>query len=438
MTEEKVNISAQSTLSKRLVQNSLHTGLALGFVGIIPFAFNFLIARTFGKETLGYINVSISFCLMITIFVTNFFGTAGTKFLAEYRGSKKLEHFKIVFRLIFAGPLVLTSAISIILIMNWEYFSNNFSLPSNLLFILISYIFLRSYYIILRRVLYGVDLVRSYAINEALSAIIMLVALLFVCLTEKKEFLIHCYLMSYTFFCLLSFNTLYRKYKSITNKLILTEEVNELKVIQSFSKYGFVSMIGTVASTSTSYISLIIIGIHLSHSDAGIYSSVLTIVSILMFFPKLFTQVFLPEFSKLFGEGQNKKIFQIFNKTNTIMIFLSALICFLVFTFSNNILSIFGKEFSEGSLILRILIPSLFIRMISIPFVSFLSGTKYVLYPNIGGIIILIISSICWLLLVPSYSLIGIAIGYTTGIIIGIGYQIFIAILKIKSFSTDY
>ena len=438
MTEEKVNISAQSTLSKRLVQNSLHTGLALGFVGIIPFAFNFLIARTFGKETLGYINVSISFCLMITIFVTNFFGTAGTKFLAEYRGSKKLEHFKIVFRLIFAGPLVLTSAISIMLIMNWEYFSNNFSLPSNLLFILISYIFLRSYYIILRRVLYGVDLVRSYAINEALSAIIMLVALLFVCLTEKKEFLIHCYLMSYTFFCLLSFNTLYRKYKSITNKLILTEEVNELKVIQSFSKYGFVSMIGTVASTSTSYISLIIIGIHLSHSDAGIYSSVLTIVSILMFFPKLFTQVFLPEFSKLFGEGQNKKIFQIFNKTNTIMIFLSALICFLVFTFSNNILSIFGKEFSEGSLILRILIPSLFIRMISIPFVSFLSGTKYVLYPNIGGIIILIISSICWLLLVPSYSLIGIAIGYTTGIIIGIGYQIFIAILKIKSFSTDY
>jgi Membrane protein involved in the export of O-antigen and teichoic acid len=96
LTEEKVNSSTQSTLSKRLVQNSLHTGLALAFVGVIPFAFNFLIARTFGKETLGTINVSISFCLMITIFVTNFFGTSGTKFLAEYRGSKRLEHFKIV------------------------------------------------------------------------------------------------------------------------------------------------------------------------------------------------------------------------------------------------------------------------------------------------------------------------------------------------------
>lgn len=438
MTEEKVNSSAQSTLSKRLVQNSLHTGLALAFVGVIPFAFNFLIARTFGKETLGTINVSISFCLMITIFVTNFFGTSGTKFLAEYRGSKKLEHFKIVLKLVFIGPLILTSVISIILIMNWEYFSYNFSLSSNFLFILILFLYLRSYYIIFRRVLYGVDLVRTYAVNEALSAIIMLVALLFVCLTEEKEFLIHCYLISYAFFFLLSFISFSKKFKSITSKLVSSEKINSMKVIKSFANYGLVSMVGTVASTSTSYISLIIIGIHLSHSDAGIYSSVLTIVSILMFFPKLFTQVFLPEFSKLFGEGDNKRIFQIFNKTNSVMILLSALICLLVFIFSHNILSIFGKEFSEGSLILRILIPSLFIRMISIPFVSFLSGTKYVLYPNIGGIIILIISSLCWVLLVPDYNLVGIAIGYTAGIVIGIGYQIFMAIMKIKSFNANY
>ena len=438
LTEEKVNSSTQSTLSKRLVQNSLHTGLALAFVGVIPFAFNFLIARTFGKETLGTINVSISFCLMITIFVTNFFGTSGTKFLAEYRGSKKLEHFKIVLKLVFIGPLILTSVISIILIMNWEYFSYNFSLSSNFLFVLILFLYLRSYYIIFRRVLYGVDLVKTYAVNEALSALIMLVALLFVCLNEKKEFLIHCYLISYAFFFLLSFISFSKKFKSITSKLVSSEKINSMKVIKSFANYGLVSMVGTVASTSTSYISLIIIGIHLSHSDAGIYSSVLTIVSILMFFPKLFTQVFLPEFSKLFGEGDNKRIFQIFNKTNSVMILLSALICLIVFIFSHNILSIFGKEFSEGSLILRILIPSLFIRMISIPFVSFLSGTKYVLYPNIGGIIILIISSLCWVLLVPDYNLVGIAIGYTAGIVIGIGYQIFVAILKIKSFSTNY
>ena len=77
-------------------------------------------------------------------------------------------------------------------------------------------------------------------------------------------------------------------------------------------------------------------------------------------------------------------------------------------------------------------------RMISIPFVSFLSGTKYVIYPNIGGIVILMISTLSWFILVPKYQLIGIAIGYSIGIIIGIGYQIIMAVLKIKNFTINY
>ena len=72
--------------------------------------------------------------------------------------------------------------------------------------------------------------------------------------------------------------------------------------------------------------------------------------------------------------------------------------------------------------------------MISIPFVSFLSGTKYIIFPNIGGLLILFVSLAAWLLLVPDLQLIGIAVGYTIGIIIGISYQIFMAILKIRIF----
>ena len=95
----------------------------------------------------------------------------------------------------------------------------------------------------------------------------------------------------------------------------------------------------------------------------------------------------------------------------------------------------FGQEFSTGSTILNIILPSVFIRMVSIPFVSFLSGTKYVIYPNIGGIVILVTSLIFWIIFVPKFHLVGIALGYTIGIIVGIGYQIIIAIVKIKSFN---
>ena len=71
-----------------------------------------------------------------------------------------------------------------------------------------------------------------------------------------------------------------------------------------------------------------------------------------------------------------------------------------------------------------------------IPDMGFLSGTKYVIYPNIGGIVILVTSLISWIILVPSFHLIGIAMGYTIGIIVGIGYQIIVALIKIKKFHT--
>jgi hypothetical protein len=78
------------------------------------------------------------------------------------------------------------------------------------------------------------------------------------------------------------------------------------------------------------------------------------------------------------------------------------------------------------------MLPSVFIRIISTPFVSFLSGTNFIIYPNIGGLIILFISILLWIILVPSFELIGIVIGYTAGVLIGIGYQIYMAILKLK------
>ena len=162
----------------------------MGFVGIIPFAFNFLVARSFGKEILGSINITLSFCLIITIFVTNFFGSAGNKYLAEYRGSQDLEHFQFVFKIMIGIPIIILSIIAGLLSWNWAYISNNFSLPSNLLWPVILYIFLRSFYILFRRALYGIDLVKAYAVNEIISDIIMLFAIGYVTYNNQPSLLI--------------------------------------------------------------------------------------------------------------------------------------------------------------------------------------------------------------------------------------------------------
>ena len=433
LIDEKIN-RILPFLKSRLFKNSFYTGVTLIFIGLIPFTFNFLIGRTFGANTLGKINVVINFCLIITIFISNFFGSAGNKFLAEYRGSKNLENFIYTFKIIFFGSSAILIITGIILFYGWDYYSVKFSLPDNLLYPIILYIFFRTAYILLRRTFYGMDLVKQYAQNEIFSAIIMFIMIFYVSFYHLQNFLIHTYLISYLFFLILGVNTLLKNFNNIKATMDTSNSFSKKNVLKNFSRYGFVSMIGTVASTGTGYLSVIVTGIYLNHSDAGIYTAVLSIVSVLMFFPKLFIQVFLPEFSKLFGQGEKTKIVQIFKKTFFLLFLFSLVVCLLLFFLSEAILNLFGKDFASGKIILMIIIPSIFIRMISIPCNAFLSGTKYILIPNIGGIIIFVVSLISWSIFIPKYNDAGVAMGYSLGIIIGIGYQIASAMFKLRTF----
>ena len=338
LIDEKIN-KILPFLKSRLFKNSFYTGLALIFIGLIPFTFNFLIGRTFGATILGKINITINFCLIITIFISNFFGSAGNKFLAEFRGSKNLENFIYTLKIIFFGSSTILILTGTILFLGWEYFSMKYSLPSNLFYPIILYIFLRTIYILLRKTLYGMDLVKQYAKNEIYSATIMFLMILYVSYYQLPNLLLHTYLVSYLFFSILGINTLFKNFNYVKATMDKTNSLSKKNVLKNFSRYGFVSMIGTVASTGTGYLSVIVTGIYLNHSDAGIYTAALSIVSVLMFFPKLFIQVFLPEFSKLFGQGEKTKIVQIFKKTFFMLFLFSLIICLLLFFLSETICS---------------------------------------------------------------------------------------------------
>ena len=278
------------------------------------------------------------------------------------------------------------------------------------------------------------DLVKYYTFNEIISALFMLGSTFYVCFIGNESFLLQTYILSYTIFfifCVLSISKSFSLFKNKLNKDI---ELSKRQVCINYLKYGALSMVGTVASTGTGYISVIITGLVLDNTEAGIYTAALSIVSILMFFPKLFIQVFLPEFSKLFGENRKEKILGIFKKTSFFISIISAVLCSLLFVISEIVLSFFGDKFIEGAMVLKIIIPSVFIRMISIPCNAFLSGTKYILYPNIGGVIILITSILSWYFLIPKYNLNGVAAGYSVGIVVGVGYQILMAIIKMNNF----
>ena len=206
------------------------------------------------------------------------------------------------------GSLIILSLVSLTLIANWKFFSTKFSISHDSLFPVIAFIFLRSFYILIRRAFYGMDIVQPYAINEIICDIFMILGISYICHTKQPKFLIHSYLISYLIFITLSTFTIKNKFNQITSTLSNSAHFSKFNILKSFSKYGFVSMIGTVASTGTGYLSIIFTGIFLNNEDAGLYSSVITIVSILTFIPKLFTQVFLPNFQNYLVKEINKKL----------------------------------------------------------------------------------------------------------------------------------
>jgi len=405
-------------------------------VGLVPLIFNILVARSFGKETLGSVNIALNFCLLITIFVTNFFGLSGNKFLAEYRGRKSLEPFKLIFFTLFIGTILVLTFINTAIVTYWDFFAYRFSLEKTFLVPMVCYIYFRSFYIIFRRIFYGVDMVFTYALNEIISDIFLFAAIAASCWLRLPNLLVQSYVFGYAIFTFISIVLLVKNYGNIIQPLIPQKNYNLKSILLAFIKYGFITMAGTVSSTGTGYLSMLFTGYFLTNQEAGLYSSVLAIVSILMFLPRLVTQVLLPEFSKLFGAQKENSIINTLKYSFQILLVISLIVNGILFIFAEEILSIFGDSFSSASLILRVMIPGVFIRMISVPLVTFLSATEYVIYPNIGGIIILIVSVITWALTVPTYNLTGIAIGYLIGIVIGVGYQIIMAIIKIRSFGT--
>lgn len=421
-------------IQSRLLGNSIYTGIALFFVGTVPFIFNIIVARYFGKDLLGEINVSLSFCLLITLFVTNFFGTTSNKFLSEYRGRKELEPFNLVVLISLLGPLIVNIILILLIFLFWETISLKFSLSEHMLIPMILYIFGRTYYIVIRKVYYGINLIANYTAIEIVSDIIILISIFTICQLGVSDQILFSFTFGYLIFSLIGLVILFFNYKIITSQLRSVKSFNYANVYNKYIKYGFITMIGNASSAGTSYLSMLFIGFYLSNSQAGIYSSVLAIISILMFIPRLFSQVLLPEFSNLFGSGNVKQLKNTLFVSLFFLTIIGTIALLPLYIFSYEILSLFGNSFVEGSQILRIMTPALFIRIVSVPIVTFLSSTKYVIYPNIGGVIILITSVGTWMLLTPSYQLSGIAYGYLVGTAFGIGYQIIMGLIMFNKY----
>jgi len=167
------------------------------------------------------------------------------------------------------------------------------------------------------------------------------------------------------------------------------------------------------------YLPIYFIGIYLTNTDIGVYSICVKLAAIISISLIGFNMIFAPTIANLLAQNEKELLTKLF-KTTTRWIFTFGLIAFFVILlFSKQLLTIFGKEFVQGSSILIIFMIGELINAGVGPVgnILIMSGRPRIALYN-SAIMFVLLVVLC-IALVPAYGILGAALAraITLGII---------------------
>ncbi len=396
--------------SRRIFRDTLLTIVAMVIFGSTNFIFNVVIGRFYGSEILGEISAALSTSLLLSYFVATGFPTATSKYISEYLGKNKENEANYIFKLSLKYAIITSIIITCIAFVFLDHITSIFDISEHFFLLSLPVISLYGVYMILKMTYYGYRSVKKYFKNEIISDSVFFASLGIIIFFKNLYFVYTPYILLYLIFIILSITFFRKKFK--------TERISNKKNLQkAFFTYAGIAFIGTFSSMAMRNLSIMMSSMYLPKSDVGFLSAALSVSTIFFLFPNALNRILLPEFSYTFGKGDKEKLTKLLNKSTEYVSFFVTLVNSLGIIFAPIIIDFFySSEFADSVILLQILLFSYWFTMVARPAVAVLSGTKYVHIPNIGGVLGLF-SAICgWIFLIPTFGIIGTAIGYLLGI----------------------
>ena len=166
------------------------------------------------------------------------------------------------------------------------------------------------------------------------------------------------------------------------------------------------------------YVPIFLIGYFLSNTDVGVYNISFKIALLVSFSLGAFQLIFSPTISNLFARNNKQLIEQLYQSITKWIFTISLITFFIIILFSDQLLSIFGKEFVAGSTILLIMVCGEIFSA-----TGGLAGNIIVMSgrPKVALVNSLISFTLIFLLawfLIPAYGIMGAAVSYAVTIIL--------------------
>ena len=398
-----------------IIRNTILTGFALAFTGLTRVIYNIAVVKSFNADILGQMNLIISIITLLSLAISIITESSAIKFLSEFPSdSDRKNTFALLLRWLLIGSLIL-------IIMTYSlqnYISQYTKIDNRLLIISLPLILLISTHHFYRGCFYGLNAIDKYLKLELVSTALFFLVL-GAAISIWRQNLLWPFLAYYLLFTLLGAASFKEYFRSSKKPFALSRYIGI---------YGIVATIGTLASTSKAYITIILIGIYLSPEQVGFYSAAISITTIFMYAPTIFGRVLLPTISSSYGSGDVHTIKKLLDITTA---WLSIVVLFLggifIILSKEILILLFEPAFAEAAFPLQILVLDLCLATMALPAVSALVGTKYVRIPAVSAIFSTSVSIAVWPYLIPKFGIDGAAAGYIIGTIVGTIIPLFCA-----------
>ena len=394
-------------IKEKISKNAIVTAIALTFFGLTTFIYNVLIGRIYGAEVLGLANTAISSVFFIGIFVA-FFASPSGKIVAEFFGREDNEsaNYLMGFSFLFT---ILTGLISIIIL--WiirNYFIATFNLTNTIFLWILILIPLRGLFDVFRQMYYGTFRVGLYLKVLIISSIVFFIVLMFFYFMLLP--LLLPFILMYLVFSLISIYIFKGNFNLKASRKIK-------RGVQKYAfSYAFIAIIGNLADMGKSNFSVMLSAMFLSATQVGYFSAANSLMRVLNYIPAILPYALFPVISYEFGKKNIDRIKRALNRIMRVWAVTLGFIVGLSLIYSQIFLYLFfGAEYLTAVLPLIILLIGFYFQSIIIPLISTLSGTKYIHISSLTGLLGFMVSTIAFIFLIPSYGIVGTALGIAIG-----------------------
>ncbi|WP_041843852.1 flippase [Thermotoga sp. RQ7] len=376
---------------------------------LLGFALQVMFARFLGADLYGLYALGLTVTNVGVLFSVLGMSSGAVRFLGEYLGKQEFGKVKALLKIIFSTSVLISIASSVLLVVFRKQLASVFNEP-RLEGILLWFSFVLALYTIMN-VLVGVfqgfkkpALFTFY--KEVLERILrMAVFGVLYLLGLKLTGAVLATVVSTAVvvgFLLFNLRKILRPIQDVQNDSINAREFFSYSLSMLFVGFTYFLM---------GQVNQLILGIFSDSRSVGLYAVSNTVSQLLVFFLGSFNMIFAPIISELYHTNQRETLSNMYSNLTRWIVSLTVPLFLWIITFPEEILSIFGKDYTQAKNALILLSVGQLVNAAVGSNGLLLSMTKYQKYEMLNGILVASLNIVLNILLVPRYGVLGSAVG---------------------------